>query len=315
MAKLITDLEHLKAHITVSASLDFKKILPYAKRAERKLIVSVIGRECFEEICEDQSDSGVVYEVRFLLQEAVANYAVYLAVPYLNVLISNSGLKKSENTKSESADWKDIKDMKRDLLETSSEALDAAIELMEENEGLFESWTESKYYTVFKSFIVNKTQTFNEFFDIKNNRRTFLALKPIMSEVEQQYLLPMLGKCTLDFVKTKSENETVVDVQELLKRAVVALTVAKVAVTGRFLLTATSLMVIVEELPWERSKLELSPDNQNKLRSDRQNAGEEYLKLAKGIIKDNPSVFDCYEDRANEGLEKRIVVKKSHISL
>lgn len=315
MAKLITDLEDLKAHVTVSATLDLKKIQPYAKRAERKLIISVIGKESFEEICDDESESGVVSEVRFLLQEAVANYAIYLAAPYLNLLISNSGFKKTENTKSESADWKDIKDVKRDLLETGSEALDAAIELMEEHEYLFETWTESKYYTVFKSFLVNKTQTFNEFFDIKNNRRTFLALKPIMSEVEEQYLLPMLGKCTLDFVKTKSDNEAVVRVQDLLKRAVVALTVAKVAVTGRFLLTASSLMVIVEELPWERTKLELSPDNQNKLRTDRQNAGEEYLKLAKKIIKDNPSVFDCYEDRVNEGLEKRIVVKKSHISL
>jgi hypothetical protein len=36
MARLINDIADLKRHIIVAATFDFAKVLPFAKRAERK---------------------------------------------------------------------------------------------------------------------------------------------------------------------------------------------------------------------------------------------------------------------------------------
>lgn len=318
MANLINNIADLKKHLTISANFDFNKILPYTKRAERKFIQSQIGYEQLQLICSHAivADSQEPMDrVKFLLEEAAANYAFWLAVPFINLQISNFGIKTTETTQSENANWKDIADLKRSLLETASEAIDSALEIMEGATATFSTWRDSQYFTVFADFIVRHTQTFNTYFDIQNNRKTFLSIKPYMYEIEEQYLLPMLGKCTLDFVKTTSIVPEVLRVQELLKMATVALTVSKVATVGKFLFTATSFVISTEEMPWEKSKLELSPENQEKLRIDRENAGLEYLKKIKSILLENPTIFDCYEDKLEAGLTEKIITKKSHLFL
>jgi hypothetical protein len=318
MAQLINSIADLKKHLTVSANFDFNKVLPYTKRAQRKFIESQIGHEQLQAICAhviDENSQEPMDRVKFLLEEAAANYAFWLAVPFINLQITNFGIKTTETKQSEDASWKDIRDLKRNLLETANEAIDSALEIMEGSTSVFTIWRDSQYYTVFADFIVRHTQTFNQYFDIQNNRKTFISIKPYMYEVEEQYLLPMLGKCTLDFVKTTSIVPEVLRVQELLKMAVVALTVSKVALTGKFLFTATSFLIQTEEMPWEKSKLELTPENQEKLRCDRENAGLEYLKKVKSILVENPTIFDCYEDKVESGLTEKIITKKSHLFL
>ena len=85
--------------------------------------------------------------------------------------------------------------------------------------------------------------------------------------------------------------------------------------SGKFSLTSTSFVLKTSELPWEKSKLELTPDNQEKLRKERQTAGQEYLKKIKDIILENPTLFPDYTDDAENALAKKILIKKSHISL
>lgn len=318
MANLIENIAGLKKHLTVSANFDFNKILPYTKRAERKFIKNQIGHEQLQLICDhviDEDANEPMDQVKLLLEEAAANYAFWSAVPFLNLQITNYGIKTAETKQTENATWKDIADLKRSLLETAQEAIDDAFEIMEGATGDFQAWRDSDHYTVFSNFIVRHTKTFNTYFDIQNNRKTFLSIKPYMYEIEEQYLLPMLGKCTLDFVKTTSIVPEVLRVQELLKMATVALTVSKVATVGKFLFTATSFIIQSEEMPWEKSKLELSPENQEKLRVDRENAGLEYLKKVKNILLDNPTIFDCYEDKEEIGIKQRIIITKSHISI
>jgi hypothetical protein len=44
MARLINDIADLKRHIIVAATFDFAKVLPFAKRAERKIILDLLGQ-------------------------------------------------------------------------------------------------------------------------------------------------------------------------------------------------------------------------------------------------------------------------------
>jgi hypothetical protein len=76
------------------------------------------------------------------------------------------------------------------------------------------------------------TAQFNDHFSIQKNRQTFTALKPYMREVEDQYLKAMLGPETLTLIKTASVENIVIEAQELARKAIVAFTVAKAAITG-----------------------------------------------------------------------------------
>jgi hypothetical protein len=315
--KLINSIDDLKRHIIVSATFDFEKVIPFAKRVERKIILDLIGREQYDTIVDHKSvyeGSSTMDQVKELLEEAVANYSLFLAMPTINILITNSGTKTSTTTNSENADWKDKRDLNRSLLKTYNEALDDAFQLMEENIEEFPDWEESKYYTVFKNLIVQHTAQFNDHFSIQKNRQTFVALKPYMREIEDQYLKGMLGPETLALLKTKSEITIVNEAIEFTQKAIVAFTVAKAAITGTFSFTDSSFTVASDQLPWERQS-ELSKEDRNDLKADRQLAGEEYLKSLKKLIIANRTVFPAYEDKAEKGITEKVIQKKSGLFL
>jgi hypothetical protein len=318
MARLIETVEDLKRHIVLSATFDFKKVLPYSKRAERKIVINLIGREQYEAIVADAFDPDSTEPknlVRELLEEAVAHYALFLAMPTINILITNAGAQTSQPSDAKLADWKDRRDLNRSLIKTFTEALDDAFELMENHIDEFEFWEGSSHYTVFKDLIVSQTSIFNHWFPIQNNRQTFLGLKPLMREVEQQYLIGMLGDCTLDFLKGKSTNDIVILAQECAQRAIVSLTVAKAADTGTFLFTESAMVLSTDEMPWEKTVIGLSEEKLARLRKSRQLAGEQYLKDLKGIVSGNPSLFDCYQDKTETGISEKLIKKKSGLWL
>jgi len=315
--RLINNIADLKRHIIVSATFDFAKVLPFAKRVERKIILDLIGQDQYDSIIIHNlvtDSSAPIDQVKELLEEAVANYSLFLAMPTINILITNSGTKTSTTTNSENADWKDKRDLNRSLLKTYNEALDDAFQLMEENVTDFPEWQASKYYTIFKDLIVSQTMIFNDHFSIQKNRQTFSALKPYMREVEDQYLKAMLGAETLSLLKTKSEVTIVNQAQEIAQKAVVAFTVAKAAITGTFTFTDSSFTVASDQLPWEKQS-ELSKEDRNDLKKDRQLAGEEYLKSLKKLIVTYPLMFPAYQDKAEKGITDKIIRTKSGLFL
>lgn len=315
--RLINNITDLKRHIIVSATFDFLKVLPFAKRVERKIILDLIGQEQYDTIVVHtfvEEDTTPINQVKELLEEAVANYSLYLALPTINVLITNSGTKTSENKEASNADWKDKRDLSRSLLKTYNEAIDDAFQIMEENVADFATWRDSKYYTIFKELIVQQTTTFNDHFSIQKNRQTFTALKPYMREIEDQYLKAMLGIETLNLLKTKSVDVIIIEAQELAQKAVVAFTVAKAAIAGTFTFTDSSFTVASDQLPWEKQS-ELSKEDRNDLKADRQKAGEEYLKSLKKLIVANPTLFPAYTDKTEKGITDKIIMKKSGLFL
>lgn len=315
--RLINTIADLKRHIIVSATFDFAKVLPFAKRTERKIILNLIGQDQYDSIVVHTfvaDDTAPINQVKELLEEAVANHALFLAMPTINVLVTNSGTKVSENKDASNADWKDKRDLSRSLLKTYNEALDDAFQIMEENVANFTEWRDSKYYTIFKDLIVPQTTIFNDHFSIQKNRQTFFALKPYMREVEDQYLKAMLGTETLALLKTKSTNDVVNEALEIAQKAVVAFTVAKAAITGTFTFTDSSFIVASDQMPWEKQN-ELSKEDRNDLKKDRQTAAEEYLKTLKKLVVANPEAFPAYQDNAEKGITEKIIRKKSGLFL
>jgi hypothetical protein len=317
MARLINNIADLKRHIIVAATFDFLKVLPFAKRVERKIILDLIGQEQYDTIVVhtfDPESTEPINKVKELLEEAIANYSLFLAMPTINVLITNAGAMTTENKEASNADWKDKRDLNRSLLKTYNEALDDAFQIMEENTSDFSKWVSSKYYTVFKDLIVQQTTTFNDHFSIQKNRQTFCALKPYIREVEDQYFKAMLGAETLALLKTKSTEPIVLEAQELAQKAVVAFTVAKASVTGTFSFTESSFTVASDQLPWEK-QTELTKEDRNDLKATRQSAGEEYLKSLKKLIVDNATKFPAYQDKKEKGITDKIIRNKSGLFL
>lgn len=318
MALLVNDINKLKKYLTVNAAFDFNKVIPYVRKVERKYIIPQISFEEYNSLttyAANEASDNPKDRVKILLEEASSFYALWAAIPFLNIQITNFGIKTTETTQSSNADWKDVRDLKRHCFESAEEAIDEALQIMEDAASDFTHWKDSDAYTVFMSCLVRNTKQFEEGFNLNHSRKAFLSVVSVMKEVEEQFLLPMLGAQTLQLLKTVSANETIIRVQELSRLAVIALTVAKVATTGKFLFTASSFGLKTEELPWEKTKIGLTLEERETLRADRQNAGQEYLKKIKAIILENKTLFPNYTDKVEKGLSSKIINGKSHLSL
>lgn len=296
----------------MSSNFDFAKAFKHIKRVERKYIKDLIGAEQYALLTgfNGTAENDVVWQVRELFKEASASYTMIFVLPVINAKITNSGTRANKNDEAEKSSWAENRDLLRNYLATATEAIDAALELMESNLDKFSLWVASAKFTVFNELFVKHTSEFTAGFYIGNSRTTFLSLRSYIKEVEEQYLQAMLGDCYL-VLKTTSTDGEVKRAQELARLAVVALTVAKVATTGTFLFTSNSMTVYSEELPWDKNKFALSESQLEKLQTARQTAGEEYLKKLKKHLLAYPAKFPCYQDKTNIGLDARIIKKNS----
>ncbi|WP_417365906.1 DUF6712 family protein [Flavobacterium beibuense] len=314
MASLIESLETLRLYVETSPHIDFEKVLPFKKRAERKYIKKLIGGAQLEALIAYQgAGEDNLSKVKDLLTEALACYTIVSYLTPGSTSVTGAGILKNNNDDSSQAEWYEIRDLKREYFFAANEAIDEALELMEKNTSDFQAWTESDNYTLFNDCVVKKTGDFNSGFFINNNRLVFLALKPYMKEVEEQYLIPLLGNCYSEIINT-STDPIKKRAQELARNAVIALTVSKVCTAGTFLFTSSGMSILYEELPWEKKK-SLSEFQLDNLMEDRQNSGEEYLKKLKKVIVDNPTVFPCFQQKTTVGLDNRIIKKKSGLSI
>ncbi|MBT0607644.1 DUF6712 family protein [Aequorivita echinoideorum] len=313
MSTLLNDLATFKKHVTINFDFDFDLVLPYIKKAERKHIKPVTGRGMYEDYTETPPDAGKPLEVLELLQEASSNLAM-LAYTFVGIIqVSDNGFHISQNQNSTPADWWQIKDLRRSLLNTGNEAIDEALAIMEANPNDFADWVEEDGYTVFREFYVRKTQDFQKYFNIENSRQTFLKLKPHLRKVEQQFFNEVLGEATTIQIKAEA-NEEAKKALYLAQAAQVALTIASITNEGIFEFTPQGLFVATSEVPGEKknSLPDAAIDHLSRVKNEEGNA---YLRKLIAHLTAFPQTFIAYHLREAKPTPSPAYNTKSTLSL
>ncbi len=313
MPTLVTTRETLKKHITINFDFDFDLLQPYIKKAERKHIKPVIGQGMYEDYTETNPSTGKPLEVLELLQEASSNLAM-LAYTFVGVIqISDNGFHISQNQNSTPAEWWQIRDLRRALLNTGNEAIDEALAIMETNPDDFTDWVEGEGYTVFTEFYVRKTQDFQRYFNIENSRQTFLKLRPHLRKTEEQFFNEILGETTATQIKAEATNEAI-KALELAQAAQVALTIASITDEGIFEFTAQGLFVATSEVPGEK-KNSLPDTAIANLSRIKQDEGTAYLRKLTAHLTAYPDIFTAYAARTVKTTPSPAYNTKSTLSL
>lgn len=293
---IIKDTVTLRKHLSVNGSIHHENIAPYLKKAERKFLRPLIGKEQLAVFEQYQTDE-IIKEAQDLAQEAVANFGYYLNLPIGAVQINDSGIHVVDNENSKPASDKQFKELQRSFKKAGHEALDELLEVMEQSAHKFIPWANSSYHKVYKELLVKKTVTFNKYFYIFNSRQTFIAMRPAIKVVEDQFISPVIGRALLAALKNKQTFKERKEVKKLLQQAIVAFTVMKTADNGMFVLDAEGIHMRFDVLPYEKQiGLNQFKNSEFLLRTkeNKQIEGEEYLKLALKVIEDNTDKFSEY---------------------
>ena len=181
----------------IDRDLDFTKWEPILPLATKELI-SIIGPEpvaaldaYYREDTKPEADAAKEWdEALRLAQQAIAMFAWIKVIPTLDAQHSTAGrgkhLGENEHGMTAVQEFKD----EENIRSMAYQAVDALVAEMEAQ--AFSWWTSSKKYQQLQMLLIRDKDTFDEYFVI-GSHRLFLTLIPMMREVQDAYILPIIG--------------------------------------------------------------------------------------------------------------------------
>lgn len=214
----------------ISTDVDFGKweaVLPFGVRD----VKAIIGPEPVAALAHIYEELDVYEDVGEplalalkYLRQAVAFFAWLKIIPTLDAQHDASGRSRrlGENEKGLTA-LQEFKD-EENIRHLAYEAVDALIEVMEREE--FSFWTDSKKYRLRKRLLIRSKEEFDEYYNI-GSHRLFVTLLPIIREVQEAHVTPILGREYLSMLLSGKRSEAARLLREPASRAVALLTMQK----------------------------------------------------------------------------------------
>lgn len=221
---LFQSIDEISEHLPVVKSLDFDQIKPMIKQAERKFITGVAGDELLEYLQNlydgnEIEDATKTKKLLDLIQEAIANFAFFLYIPHVQVTITDGGIKVISNENEKPADWKQVRDIRREYLKNGYEALDAALAFLIKEKSTFTTWANSATYSSLFELFINTAKEFSDIYNINNSYRTFLALRPSIRRAEEKFILPRITTALNDKLKAAIKAQDLTSLSDTEKTA------------------------------------------------------------------------------------------------
>lgn len=289
MSGIIKSIDVIREYSSIEYNFEFEVLKPFIVQVERDEILSVIGQEMYDSIT---SDKEIDKTALVLIHQAIVNISLAKYIPQGTVLIGNDGITISSGEQIKTAEWWQIRDLRKDLYDRGYSAIDGLLYYMESNPEGFEKWTSSDEYTVFDELIVSHTKDFQKWSDINNSRRVFISMKPHLEHAQEIYVNQWLNDETIQVIKN-AENKITKRAKKLLHAALVNHALARAVLGGGYIFGTGSIYMQHLDLPGDKSKF-LSEKEKGMLQRQKENAGDECLKLLKLHIESNIESFKGY---------------------
>ena len=223
-------MEIMSAIGAISNGISFDKwapLLPFGIRD----VIAIVGREPVEALSrfyenytipDDECPESACVPLRYL-QQAVAFFTWLKLIPTLDAQHDETGRARrlGENEKGLTA-LQEFKD-EENILRLAYEATDALVEALDR--GAFPFWTESPKYKQREGLLIRSKEEFDRYYVI-GSHRLFVTLLPIIREVQDATVAPVLGKYLAQLL-TGVESGTFVLMKVTAARAVALLTMQK----------------------------------------------------------------------------------------
>ncbi len=154
-----------------------------------------------------------------LVQNALINFAYYIGADEIGLHITDAGIQIiSDETHKQAFQWQ-VEAAKSSWLNKAYLFSDVVLQFLEQHISDFPSWVNSEAYTENKDSLLYTTGQFNDEFFIRNSRRLFLAIKPVIRSIESKYAVPTLSQCYYDALLASIRSGSIsADDQVILKK-------------------------------------------------------------------------------------------------
>ncbi|WP_374949628.1 DUF6712 family protein [Mucilaginibacter sp.] len=322
MAGIIANIDDLLKYIETSASADFSLYKPSVTMAIRRFLIPVLGIEQYAVLTDAMDAEGDLSEdledLLNLAQEAVANLAMALAVSRLSATLGQEGAIRVESGSNKTAFQYQEINLREAYIMAGYDALDAMLAHLESKPTHYAAWATSSAYKDYKKYFIQSGLKFSDLYDIRQARYTYLAIRPIMRQVEDFDIKTTTGKKLFKALKEAILTDTVsAHYQTLLDDyicpAVALLTMARAVFTKAVDVTdygvSTNLNLANNNSQQKQPANALQIDKAyQQLQAD----GSKYLSDLAEELANNPGDYPDYEPPVDDNATFKLVNKQEN---
>ena len=206
MIRLIDNLSQVLSAASVNVSNTIENWFPYIEEAQETFIKPVLGIGLYEQLQDAMAldpvppDDGTTLENLAKLLEMVrkplALYALWLGADEFGVSVSSQGIQVIETPTHKTAPQYRVQNLKENWIRRANTALDLVLKFLDEHREDYPA-----YICQDADLFIRNTLEFNSEVDIRESRRVFVALKPVIRSVERKYIRPALSSELFDELK------------------------------------------------------------------------------------------------------------------
>lgn len=278
---------YVKVNFTNSTSS-----LPNLTRAEERFLLPVLGQTLYDAVVSTTPDPAHETLITYC-KWVVAPLAYWLELPMIQTQLTDTGLRTAENENYTAAHKWEFEKILASLEEDGCWALERLIKYLFDNAETL-SWTAPDEYK-----IIFKTATeFKRFYPIHQPYRTFESLRPLVTQVQDQYIITSIGEDFFEELRTYDASDAnILKAIMLVKKAVANLTIMRAVEVMSVRVTREGFSVQLGDADVQNTGQGNAPENQlSMLHRQCQQNGEGYLNQLKEFLNENASasVFATY---------------------
>lgn len=227
---LIKTMAEIRAVIPRLSNVTDKANLPNVHKAGLLHIMPIIGTELYRDLDAKYNSVGPLTDPEVALLKAIqlplAAFAILDDLSFIHSTITDNGIRTASSANMDAAHRWEYMELRQTLETYAADGIELLLSYLEETQVNWPLWTNSKAFKALSSLYVRTGSDFMLYYPIAQPFRTFWLLKPIITEVEENYLVSELGRPLTKWMKMQ-DNIMVdeQDIQWLAKSAIANLTI------------------------------------------------------------------------------------------
>lgn len=211
----------------VNMNTPWTNISPYLRQAIRTYVMPYIGATIYDDIVDklQNEDALTASQETFaeMLKDVCAHYCIMHMLPKKKTIIASMGA--VSNIATEGTTGSNIWEFKTTLYSVMQDAdrmMEEMLQYMQEQVEAADAyfvtnWKEADAYTTLSAGLFRQVGDFQEYHNIGKSLRTFKAMVPLMKEVEERVIIPIICQDQYDrLAEAIEENDATADEAKLL---------------------------------------------------------------------------------------------------
>ncbi len=212
MTRFIDNLSQVLTAASINVSNSIENWFPYIDEAQETFIKPVLGdvlygqlQRLLDPVILDPKDGPIdsrLADLLVMIRKPLALYALWLGSDEFGVSISAQGIQVIETPTHKTAPQYRVQNLKENWIRRANTSLDLVLKFLDEHKEDYPN-----YVCQDADLFISGTLEFNSEVDIRESRRVFVSLKPIIRSVEKKYIRPTLSSELFDELKATLQSK------------------------------------------------------------------------------------------------------------